>query len=244
MSFLRKFIRNKEPAIPFCSAVIVAAGSSERMGYDKLRAELLGVPVIVRTISAFENAPCIREIIVVTRSDSVADMADVCRQNGFSKVTKVICGGDTRAQSSLAGVCEVNPRAKLVAIHDGARPLVTESVITNTVVSAAEKMAVAPAVKPTDTVKITDKDGMVVETLDRERAVMMQTPQVFNADLIKGALTRAAEDGAVITDDCAAVEAIGMNVFVIEGDRDNIKLTTPMDMLIAEKILKDRGGDR
>jgi 2-C-methyl-D-erythritol 4-phosphate cytidylyltransferase len=141
-------------------------------------------------------------------------------------------------------VCEVNPRAKLIAIHDGARPLVTESLITNTVVSAAEKMAVAPAVKPTDTVKITDEDGMVVETIDRERAVMMQTPQVFNADLIKGALTRAAENGAVITDDCAAVEAIGMNVFVIEGDRDNIKLTTPMDMLIAEKILKDRGGDR
>ena len=244
MSVLKKFIREKPAVIPYCSAVIVAAGSSTRMGCDKIMAELGGETVIERTIEAFENATCIREIVVVTRQDSITAMAELCKSRGFGKVTKVICGGATRAQSSLAGVCEVNPKAKLIAIHDGARPLVTEAVIERTALAAAEKRAAAPAVKSADTIKLVDDKGMVTSTVDRDKAVLIQTPQIFSSDFIKAALTRAAEKDMVLTDDCAAAEAIGMNVFTVEGDAENIKLTTPLDMLVAEKILADRGEKR
>jgi 2-C-methyl-D-erythritol 4-phosphate cytidylyltransferase len=121
---------------------------------------------------------------------------------------------------------------------------VTEAVIERTALAAAEKRAAAPAVKSADTIKLVDDKGMVTSTVDRDKAVLIQTPQIFSSDFIKAALTRAAEKDMVLTDDCAAAEAIGMNVFTVEGDAENIKLTTPLDMLVAEKILADRGEKR
>lgn len=241
MSVLDRITRSKTPQIPKCTAVILAAGSSVRMGQDKILADLGGMPVIARTVAAFEKSPNVREIVVVTRQESIVEVADICKKYGFAKVTKVICGGSTRAESALAGVCEAAERSKLIAVQDGDRPLTTQELIARTVQAASEHIAAAPAIKPSDTIKLVDAEGAVTETVDRDGAVLMQTPQVFNASIIKGALTRAAEKGLKITDDCSAVEAIGVKVYTVPGDEDNIKLTAPRDLFLAERILADRG---
>lgn len=137
MSVLRKFVKPKATPSPRCAAVIVAAGASVRMGTDKILTDIGGMPVIARTVAAFEESECISEIVVVARQDSIVQIADICKQYGFQKVSKVVCGGKTRAESALAGVCEVGEKTKLIAIHDGARPLVTEDLIAYTVAAAA-----------------------------------------------------------------------------------------------------------
>ena len=233
--------RNKEKPVPHCSAVIVAAGTSQRMGLDKLTADLGGMPVLARTLRVFEKSPLVDEIIVVTRMDQLESVADLCRQYGIDKVARVVCGGATRTESSLAGVSEVRKDAKLIAIHDGARPLVTGDVILRAVYAAQEFMVAAPAIPSTDTLKQIDDKGTVIGTLDREKTVRVQTPQVFKADLIKGALTRAVEKGLVFTDDCAAAEMMGLQTHTVLGDEDNIKLTTPRDLAFAAEILRERG---
>ena len=141
---------------PRCSAVIVAAGSSERMGNDKLTAELGGIPVLARTLRAFENCPLIVEIIVVTRADRIEEMADLCRSFDISKVSKVLAGGATRVESALVGVSEADTKLNLIAIHDGARPLVSQELIERTVRAAKEHYAAVPVIPSTDTLKIVD----------------------------------------------------------------------------------------
>ena len=234
--------RKKKNSEPHCAAVIVAAGSSRRMGTDKLLAELEGVPVLARTLQAFERSPLVDEIVVVTRRDCLEEVAELCHRYEIGKVSKVVCGGATRTESALAGVSEVEKKAKLIAIHDGARPLVTADVILRTVYAAEEYMAAAPIVPSTDTLKQVDEKGKVVATLDRDHTVCVQTPQVFRAELIKGALTKAVEQGLTFTDDCAAAEMMGLRAHTVIGDEDNIKLTTPRDMVIAAEILRERGA--
>ena len=235
---LSNLIRKKTR--PFCSAVIVAAGSSERMGEDKLMLPLDGVPVLVRSIQAFDSSPLIDEIIVVTQSAKIVPVSQLCADYGIKKVTKILTGGETRVISALAGLSEIDDRAKLAAIHDGARPLVTHEVIEKALHCAALNKAAAPAVPLKDTVKLV-KDGAVVRTLERSSLAAVQTPQVFWPDIIKGALTDAMNRGRDITDDCSAVEAMGVPVFIIEGSYENIKITTPEDIAAAEAILERRG---
>lgn len=233
----------KKDNTPHCSVVVVAAGSSERMGSDKMLMELCGMPVIARTLTAFQQSPEVDDIIVVTRNDKIEMMAELCRKYGISKASQVISGGATRMESALAGVSAVKCKAKLIAIHDGARPLVSAELIKRTVSAAAANMAAAPVLKSTDTLKAVDQNGFIVATVDRASTVRVQTPQIFDADLIKGALTKAVNDKMAITDDCSAVEMMGVKVCTVEGDTANIKLTTPDDMLIAEAILRDRGDN-
>ena len=235
---LSNLIRKKTR--PFCSAVIVAAGSSERMGEDKLMLPLDGVPVLVRSIQAFDSSPLIDEIIVVTQSAKIVPVSQLCADYGIKKVTKILTGGETRVISALAGLSEIDDRAKLAAIHDGARPLVTHEVIEKALHGAALNKAAAPAVPLKDTVKLV-KDGAVVRTLERSSLAAVQTPQVFWPDIIKGALTDAMNRGRDITDDCSAVEAMGVPVFITEGSYENIKITTPEDIAAAEAILERRG---
>ena len=224
-----------------CSAVIVAAGSAQRMGADKLMMELGCMPVLARTLLAFQNCGEVDEIIVVTRMEKVEEVASLCKKYGITKVGKVIRGGKTRAESSLAGVSEVRSGARLIAIHDGARPMVTEELIRRTIDAAALYMSAAPVIRSTDTLKALDENGLVTGTVDRERTVRVQTPQIFNADLIKGALTKAVSDGLTLTDDCSAIEIMGVKTHTVDGDEDNIKLTTPRDIQLGELILKTRG---
>ena len=228
--------RNKEPG---CSTVIVAAGNSTRMGDDKLFMQLGEMPVLARTLLAYENCRAVEEIVVVTRSDKLEEVADMCKKYGISKASKVIIGGKTRVESSLAGVSEVKENAEIIAIHDGARPFITAETIENCVEAAAHYLAAAPAVPCTDTLKAVNDRGYAIGTVDRSTTFRVQTPQVFQADLIKGALTRAVEKELPITDDCSAVETMGVKCYMVEGDEDNIKLTTARDMMIAEAIMQN-----
>lgn len=224
-----------------CSAVVLAAGQSERMGSDKLTMMLGQLPVLARTLKVFQASPEVTEIVVVTRMDKLEETAELCKRFGIEKVTRVIAGGKTRTESALAGVSEVDASAKLIAIHDGARPLVTEDLILRTVAAASEHMAAAPALASTDTLKAVDEEGRIIGTVDREHTVRIQTPQVFQSDLIKGALTKAVEKELTLTDDCLAAEMMGVKVKTVLGDEQNLKITTPLDMILATEILKQRG---
>ena len=243
MSVIDILLKSFDPQPPFCSAVILAAGSSQRMGADKILMELGGMPVIARTLLAFQKSDCVSEIVVVTASERIGKVSDICRDYGITKISRVVCGGRTRAESALAGVMQCDRRAKLIAIHDGARPFATQELIRRTVYDASKNRASAPAVRPTDTVRILDADGKAVSTPDRKNVALMQTPQIFDADIIKGALTNAVVSDAAITDDCFAVEAMGFKISIVDGEDDNIKLTTVRDIRIAEQIIEKRGQE-
>ncbi|MDD6502377.1 MAG: 2-C-methyl-D-erythritol 4-phosphate cytidylyltransferase [Oscillospiraceae bacterium] len=239
MSILTMMDKFKEKKAP-CTAVIVAAGSSERMGRDKMFLPVAGIPVLGRTLLQFQRCRDIDEIIVVTREERIMDAGALVKQYGLDKVTKILVGGKERVESSAAGVLQANRDSGWIAIADGARPLVTPELISRTVEAARKYRAAAPAVAVKDTIK-TAENGMVTGTPDRSRLFAVQTPQVFEADLIKGALTRAVRDGIPVTDDCSAVEAMGIPVRLVEGSYENIKITTREDIALCEALLAARG---
>ena len=220
---------------PCCAAVVPAAGTARRMGGREKLLESLGeTPVLAHTLRALDNCPYITEIVVVTRGDLIVPVGQLCRDCAFSKVTKVVLGGETRTHSVLAGIREVSPEWELIAIHDGARPLVSAEVLEEAIVKAA-----SPAVPVKDTVKRA-AGGVVEETLERASLFAVQTPQVFEAGLIKAALTKALEEGAELTDDCAAVERLGMKGALTRGAYENLKITTVEDLILAEALLEWR----
>lgn len=220
-----------------CGAVIVAAGTASRMGgIDKVMAQIGGEPMIVRTVRTFQECDAIREIVIVTREDLIVPVGDLC--HGFDKVRAVVVGGDTRQASVEAGLRALSDKVKLAAVHDGARPLVSWQVIDRVVRAANSYGAAAPAVPVKDTVKAV-AGGIVRATPDRKTLRAVQTPQVFDIDLLRGALKKASEEKAEITDDCSAVERLGMSVKIVEGDERNIKVTTPLDLKIAELFLEE-----
>ena len=229
----RKFLPLK-----YCGAVIVAAGNASRMGgIDKVMAQLGGEPMILRTVRTFQNCDAIREIVVVTREDLIRPIMDLCAD--FPKIQAVVAGGSDRPASVRAGLNALSRKVRLAAIHDGARPLISWQVIDRTVRAAHSYGAAAPAIPVKDTIKIV-KGGVVTATPDRSRLNAVQTPQVFDIDLLRGALKKAQRDGAAITDDCSAVENMGMSVKIVEGDERNLKVTTPMDLKIAEMLLEEQ----
>lgn len=237
--FMSLFQKKKTPP-GLCSAVIVAAGSARRMeGIDKILAPLGELPVLVHTLYAFQDCPAFDEVVVVTREDLLVEVSRLCKEYRLDKVTKVVVGGAERIHSVRAGLQEVNPEAGLIAIHDGARPLVTREVLEEAVARAWTTGAAAPAIPVTDTIK-REENGQTVETVDRSQLRAVQTPQVFEAGLIRAALEKAVQDGENLTDDCAAVERIGMKVSLTAGSRENIKITTPFDLLLGEAILESR----
>ena len=220
-----------------CGAVIVAAGSASRMGgIDKVMAELDGEPMIVRTVRTFQECDVIKEIVIVTRQDLIVPIMDLC--HGFDKVQAVVVGGSSRQGSVELGLNALSDKIKLAAIQDGARPLITWQVIDRAVRAANSYGAAAPAIPVKDTIKVVT-GGVVKETPDRKTLQAVQTPQVFDIDLIRGALQKAKLDEAEVTDDCSAVERLGMSVKIVEGDERNIKVTTPMDLKIAKMLLED-----
>lgn len=220
-----------------CGAVIVAAGTATRMGgIDKVMAPLGGEPMIRRTVRAFQQCDAISEIVVVTREDLLPKVTGLCAE--FPKVHSVVAGGADRPASVRAGLNALSKNVRLAAIHDGARPLISWQVIDRTVRAANTYGAAAPAVPVKDTIKVVS-GGIVEATPDRSHLRAVQTPQVFDIDLLRGALAKAEKDGAVITDDCSAVENMGMSVKIVEGDERNLKVTTPMDLKIAELLLEE-----
>ena len=220
-----------------CGAVIVAAGSATRMGgIDKVMADLGGEPMIVRTARAFQNCEAIASIVIVTREDLIRPISDLCRD--MKKVAAVVAGGKSRQESVHLGLNALPKGTKLAAVHDGARPLVSWQVIDRVVRAANTYGAAAPAIPVKDTIKVV-QGGLVKETPDRSSLMAVQTPQVFDFDLLRGALRKAEEDGAQVTDDCSAVERTGMRIKIVEGDERNLKVTTPMDLKIAELLLEE-----
>lgn len=239
------FKKVREARRPRCAALVAAAGSSARMGgVNKLLQPLDGVPVLVRTLAAFQVAGSVDEIVVAAREEDILEISQLCRTYGLTKCAKVIRGGENRVHSVLLAALEASPEAELLAVQDGARPLVTPELIDRVVTAAARCSAAAPAVAVKDTVKAVREDGAVAETLDRDVLRAVQTPQVFEASLLKAALQSALESGVPVTDDCSAVERLGKVVFLVDGEEENIKITTPVDMILAEAILKAREEGR
>ncbi|MBR5470500.1 MAG: 2-C-methyl-D-erythritol 4-phosphate cytidylyltransferase [Oscillibacter sp.] len=240
--FLKKI---REKGRPRCAALVAAAGTSSRMGgVDKMMEVLDGVPVLARTLMALQAAQSVDEIIVATREESLVEISRLCRTYGVTKCTKVVRGGETRVHSVFLAAMEASPETKLLAVQDGARPLVTPELIDCVVAAAARCGAAAPAIPVKDTVKVVKDGGAVEATLDRSSLRAVQTPQVFEASVLKAALQSALEEQAPITDDCSAVERLGKVVFLVEGDEENLKITTPTDLLLAEAILQGRENGR
>ncbi len=224
--------------LKYCGAVIVAAGSASRMGgIDKVMAELGGEPMILRSVRQFQECDAVKEIVVVTRADLIEPIMGLCRD--FSKLRAVVVGGSSREESVALGLNTLSDKCRLAAIHDGARPLITQAVIDRAIRAANTYGAAAPAIPVKDTIKVVT-GGIVDHTPDRASLRVVQTPQVFDYDLLRGALAKAKREGAVITDDCSAVENMKMSVKIVEGDEENIKVTTPMDLKVAEMLLEER----
>ncbi len=237
---ITKFTKEARKVLPLrhCGAVIVAAGSASRMGgIDKVMAELRGEPMIVHTVRAFQDCDAIREIVIVTREDLILPITHLC--HGFGKVRAVVKGGASRQESVSLGLNALSESCKLAAIQDGARPLVTWQLIDRVVRAAHAHNAAIPAIPVKDTIKVTNS-ALVVSTPARSTLRAVQTPQVFDIDLLRGALKKAEEDGAEVTDDCSAVERLGMTVRVVEGDERNLKVTTPLDLKFAELLMEDK----
>ena len=219
---------------PRCAALVAAAGSSSRMGgINKLLEPLEGVPVLIRTLTALQMAQRVEEIIVATREEDLVEISRLCRDYGITKCTKVVRGGESRVHSVLLAALEAGEDMDLLAVQDGARPLVTPELIDRTIAAAAKCGAAAPAVGQGNT---------VTQTLDRSVLRAVQTPQVFDGALLKAALQNALEHQLPITDDCSAVEQLGKAVLLVEGDEENLKITTPIDLVLAAAILKAREG--
>lgn len=220
--------------------IIVAAGSFTRMeGVNKQLAEISGIPVIIRTLMAFENSSLVSSIILVVRADDVFSVQLLTEKYGITKLTDIVCGGNCRQESVVKGLSRVYATAEKVLIHDGARPLVDGDTIARVAKGLDGFSAVTCAVPIVDTVKRVDTKGQVLETLNRDGLVSVQTPQGVRVKDYKSALEKV-EDLSAFTDDMSIMEKAGFKVLTVMGSRDNIKITTKRDISFAESLLEER----
>lgn len=227
--------QKNEDAIP---AIIVAAGSSSRMnGINKQFMPILGVPVIARTLMAFEKCPYVSKIVVVTASDSVLDMQLVCEKYMITKLSDIVVGGKNRHQSVMKGISVLGKNDLQVLIHDGARPFVNSNTIGEVAAALNSFDAALCVSKINDTVKKVNADGKVIATVDRTMLYSAQTPQGVNVREYLLAC-ESISDADLFTDDVSIMEATGYNVKAITSSGKNIKITTPDDIAIAEAIVK------
>lgn len=218
------------------TAIIVAAGSSRRMGFNKLLAQLAGEPVLRRTLGAFQKCAAIDEIIVVA-GDAVRAEVESWRGQGLGKIVSIISGGAERHLSVNAGLQALNPACDIVAVHDGARPLISVEQITRCVEAARTQAAVACARPMTETLKRCDSDGRITDSIDRANAWIMETPQVFKRELLVRAYEAVIRDHVHVTDEVSAVQHLGEPVFVIENAGMNPKITFPADIVLAQRFV-------
>lgn len=238
--FSKLFHKREKEDHPFCSAIVAAAGSSRRMeGENKLMLPLDGIPVLARTLLALDGARLVDEMVIAVREEDLLPTGDLCKLYGIAKPVKIVRGGESRLESVLAASLECQENAAFLAVHDGARPLADPELIDRVIALAHRTNAAAPAVPVKDTIKLV-RDGRVESTPDRALLRAVQTPQVFDAQLLRAALQSVHALGAEITDDCSAVEHLGKEVYLTEGSYENIKITTPEDMLLAAELLRRR----
>lgn len=227
------------------SAVIVAAGSGSRMNSETTKQfmRINGIPVIIHTLLAFENSEYIDEIVIVAREDELSAYPALLKEYGITKVTSVVKGGATRQASVALGVEAISPKSDFIAIHDGARPLITPSQIKAVILSAYKFKAASAASVSKDTPKMISEHKFIEKSVDRDKLWLMQTPQVFYADLYRAALYYAYEKKFESTDDTAIAEFAGFPVKVVDCGYDNIKITTPIDLKLAELIINERNAE-
>jgi len=233
------------------SAIIVAAGSSERMGFDKLFALVSGKPVIAHTIAAFENTKCVDEIILVGRADSLGELRKLIGQP--TKVKQIVAGGAERSDSVRAGLEHVGPKSDYVAVHDAARPMITPEKIERVFAAARTNSAASLAEPMNDTLKRADLaaiaasaeeagDLIIKESVDRSGIYGMQTPQVFERKLLEEAYDLVAKKKISVTDEVSAVELLGRKIVLVPNYDFNFKVTYPRDLPLAEFVLKQRAN--
>lgn len=222
------------------SVIIVAAGSSERMGFDKLFALVSGQPVIAHTIAAFERTDCVEEIILVGRAESLGELRKLIGKP--TKVKQVIGGGAERSDSVRAGLEHVAPKSDFVAVHDAARPMITPEKITRVFEVARTKGAATLAEPINDTLKRADGDLAVTGSVNREGVYAMQTPQVFEKKLLAEAYDLVAKKKISVTDEVSAVELLGRKIALVPNHDFNFKITYPRDLPLAEFVLKQRAA--
>ncbi len=231
--------RKKAP--PFVTAIIPAAGASRRMGGgNKLLLDLEGIPVLGRTLLALEDCDLIREIVIAASEDNIVTYAELGKSLNITKLTKVVKGGDTRQESVYKAALEASKEAQYLAVHDGARPLVSPEVVRKACEGAFLYTCAAAGVPVHDTIKEVDAEEHALRTMDRDRLRAMQTPQVADKALLLAALKSAMEAGVTVTDECAALERLGAKPVVTPGSFENIKITTPADVQFALAVLEGR----
>ena len=223
------------------SVIIVAAGSSQRMGFDKLLALLGDRPVLAHTIDAFERTKSVDEIILVARTERVAEFEELVRQHALKKVRCVIPGGEQRHDSVRAGLEQVSERASHVAVHDAARPLVTPEQIERVFELARVHGGAALAEPITNTLKRVDENRVVTGGVPRDNLFAMQTPQIFARELLDKAYAAITKNKLSVTDEVSAVEHVGAKVVLLPNEEWNVKITYPRDLLLAQAVLARRG---
>ncbi len=222
-------------------AIIVAAGSSRRMGFDKLFADLNGKSVVAHSIAAFEGCAEVDEIFVVTRPERVASLEDLRRQESWRKLRGIVPGGAERHLSVWNGLAAADAGAgDFIAVHDGARPLVTTAMIERCLAQARVDSAACCAAPVSDTLKRADENGRVIAAIDRANVWSMQTPQVFAAADLLRAYRSVIDSGGLVTDEASALAAIGLPVTLIDSSEHNIKITYPPDLALAAVVLQTR----
>nr|MBA3543142.1 2-C-methyl-D-erythritol 4-phosphate cytidylyltransferase [Chthoniobacterales bacterium] len=220
--------------------IIVAGGSSQRLGFDKLFAELNGRPVVAHSLAAFEAAVSVRDIILVGRAERLTEYEALIRGAGFRKVVAVIPGGARRQDSVARGLERLTTAADYVAVHDAARPLVRPEEI-ETILQCAQIHGGASGAAPVvDTLKRVDPALVVRESVDRNHLFAVQTPQIFRRELLAQAYAAVEAAAAEVTDEISAVERLGGKVVLVPNEKPNFKITYPADLALAELVLRQR----
>jgi 2-C-methyl-D-erythritol 4-phosphate cytidylyltransferase len=225
------------------STIIVAGGSSQRMGFDKLFAVIAGEPVIAHGIRAFERATSVSEIVVVARAERHDEIGKIASDAGFKKVRAIVPGGERRQDSVRAGLDGIDRDAKYVAVHDAARPLITPEQIERAFAQCRVHGAAALAQPVNDTLKRADTDFLVVGSVDRHQLYAMQTPQIFERKLIEDAYRAVYAEKILVTDEVSAVERLGYKIALVLNDDFNFKITYRRDLPVGDFILRDRAND-
>lgn len=222
------------------SAILVAGGSSQRMGFDKLFAIIAGEPVLAHAMRAFDRATCVSEIIVVAPEERHDEIRKLIGDAGFKKVGSIVPGGDRRQDSVRAGLGRLHRRATYVAVHDAARPLITPEQIERAFQQCRIQGAATLAQPVSDTLKRADANLLVSGSVDRHELYAMQTPQIFDRKLIEGAYRAVYQANISVTDEVSAVERLDHKTALVLNDDFNFKITYPRDLPIAELILRER----
>lgn len=223
------------------TAIIVAAGSSRRVGFDKLFEIIAGKPVIVHAIGAFENSKSVSDIVVIAREDRHGEIKKLLCDQNWKKVRAIESGGEHRQDSVRAGLSRLGENVQYVAVHDAARPLVTPEVIERVFQQSRTHGAAALADPITDTLKRANVDLGVSGAVDRDRLYAVQTPQIFERKLLEQAYRAVTEKKLSVTDEVSALELIGAKVMLVPNDDFNFKITYPRDLKLAEMVLQGRG---